>query len=64
MANYLMKRSNCFMAAALNHVFPKWPREMGLSSVILLTLATRRIAAFTDRMIDMSRVYIEKATGK
>lgn len=49
---------------ALNHVFPKWHRDMKLSSVVRLAIAVRRIANCPESKLDFKRVYIEKAKGK
>jgi len=63
-ATYLIKRSNVFFILGLNHVFPKWSREIGLSKVIRLATAVRRIAWSTEKSIDSSRIYISKSNGK
>jgi len=61
MANQLIKRSNVFLVMSLNHVYPKWQRNMGLSSVVRLALEIRRIAQMPYAKLDYKRVYIEKA---
>lgn len=48
----------------LNHVFPKWHREMKLSKVIRLAIEIKRIANSQNTKLDFSRVYIEKENGK
>jgi len=63
-AKHLMKRSNVFFIIALNHVFPKWHRDLKLSSVIQLATSTRRIAENLSGSLDFRRVYIQKANGK
>lgn len=60
----LVRKSNIFFVMALNHVFPKWHREMKLSSVIRLAISTRRIANSPESKLDFTRVYIEKSNGK
>lgn len=60
----LVRKSNIFFVMALNHVFPKWHRDMKLSSAIRLAIAVRRIANCPESKLDFKRVYIEKGNGK
>ena len=56
----LVRKSNIFFVMALNHVFPKWHREMKLSSVIRLAIAVRRIANNPESKLDFKRVYLKE----
>jgi hypothetical protein len=56
----LVRRSNVFFVMALNHVFPKWHRNMKLSSVVRLAIAVRRIANNPESKLDFKRVYLEE----
>jgi len=56
----LVGRSNIFLLMAINHVFPAWYKDMKLSSVILLTRETRRIAKDPDARLNFRRIYIPK----
>lgn len=60
----LVKKSNIFFVMALNHVFPKWHRNMKLSSAIRLAISVRRIANTPESKLDYSRTYIPKSNGK
>lgn len=64
MGMHLVKRSNIFFTMSMNHVFPKWHREMKLSSVVRLAIEVRRIAESPESKLEVSRVYIPKANGK
>lgn len=48
----------------MNHVFPKWHREMKLSKVIRLAVNVKRIANSPESKLNYGRVYIPKANGK
>jgi hypothetical protein len=60
----LVRKSNIFFVMALNHVFPKWHRNMKLSSAIRLAISVRRIANSPESKLDFKRVYIPKSSGK
>lgn len=61
---HMVRRSNIFYTMALNHVYPKWHRQMKLSSVIALAVQVRRIANSDDSKLDYRRVYLPKPGGK
>jgi hypothetical protein len=44
----------------LNHVFPKWHREMKLSRVIKLAIEVKRIANSPDSKLNFKRVYLHE----
>lgn len=61
---HLIRKSNIFFVISLNHVYPKWHRDMKLSKVVGLAIQTRRIANCEDSKLNYKRVYIEKSNGK
>lgn len=62
-ALYLMRHSKVFFVLGLNHVKPRWHREMGLGSVINLARGVMRIAQTPYAELDYRRVYIPKPNG-
>lgn len=60
----LVRKSNIFFVMALNHVFPKWHRDMKLSKVVGLAIQVRRIANCPESKLDFKRIYISKSNGK
>jgi len=56
----LVRKSNIFFVMALNHVFPKWHRDLKLSSVVRLAIAVRRIANNPESKLDFKRVYLKE----
>jgi len=60
---HLVRRSNVFFVMALNHVFPKWHRNMNLTAIIRLAIGVRQIANCHESKLDFTRIYIEKSNG-
>jgi len=61
---HLIRKSRVFFTMGINHVFPKWHREMKLSSVVRLATAVRRIANLHESKLNFKRVYISKSNGQ
>lgn len=59
-ANHLMSRSSVFLVMSLNHVYPKWQREMNLSKVIRLCREVRKISLCPTIHLDSRRIYIQE----
>lgn len=60
----LIRRSNVFLTMAFNHVFPKWHREMKLSSVLALARRVRKLTNNLNSKLIFTREYILKPNGK
>jgi hypothetical protein len=64
LAERLIRRSSIFYVMALNHVFPRWHRNMTLTAVMKLYYKHQMIVEKDIKYIDYSRIYIPKASGK
>jgi len=62
-AKILMKRSNTFRVLAINHVFPKWHREMPLHLILSLNAKVSKLINSDDTNLEFDRVYISKEKG-
>lgn len=63
-ADSLMLRSRIFYMLALQHVFPKWHRDLPFYAVLYLFKKYRRIVKEGITDLDYKRVYIEKPGNK
>lgn len=63
MADHLIKKSDVFLCIAINHVIPKWSRNLNVNSIIPLAKRVRRVANEQDAKLIYKRIYIEKANG-
>lgn len=64
LADALMKRSRCFRIQALQHVFPRWYKEMPIHQVVNLLVKVGILANTPRGELDYARVYVEKAKDK
>lgn len=60
----LMRKSKAFLVMAIKHVYPKWHRDMSLTSVVAIAKRVQKIARTPRANLDFRRVYIAKANGK
>lgn len=63
-AMHMIRKSDIFFVIALNHVFPRWHRNMRMSSVMRLFNSVRKIANAPYSRLDYKRVYIPKQNGE
>lgn len=63
-AMHMIRSSDVFFVIALNHVFPRWHRNMRMSSVMRLFNSVRKIANTQYSRLDYKRVYIPKQNGE
>lgn len=63
-AESLMLRSRLFYMLALQHVFPKWHRDLPFYAVLYLFKKYRNIVKEKSTSLDYKRVYIEKPGNK
>lgn len=59
-AKFLIKRSNCFMVMALNHVFPNWCEEIPYWKVLKIIRTAKEIINKDGDELVYHRVYIPK----
>jgi hypothetical protein len=63
-AEHLISRSRIFFLLALQHVIPKWHRDLPFYAVLYLFKKYRRITKEKSVDLDYKRVYIEKPGNK
>jgi len=63
-AKFLMSRSTVFTVMAINHVFPRWHRELPLHLIIKWMYKVQELARLSSSKLDFKRVYIPKPNGK
>lgn len=64
LADTIMKRSVVFTLMAISKSFSRYHRELPLSLVVRMALASQKMGRVAAKVLQLTRVYIPKPNGK